>query len=73
MARKTRRGAEAPELRKNLLRQRLHLIKKRYEELIIRPRQGLLQGYLEDDGFEEIEEAEEEYEVLDGYGLARGM
>ena len=52
-----------------MLNLRLRLIKKRYEELIIRPRNGLLRGLMDEDGFDEIDEREEEMQVLDCYGL----
>ena len=54
-----------------MLNRRLRLIKKRYEELIVRPRDGLLRGFMDDDGFNELEEREEELQVLDCYGFGR--
>ena len=52
-----------------MLHQRLSLIKERHQRLIVRPRDGLLRGFVENDGFDEIEEAEEELQVLEGYGF----
>ena len=56
--------------RGQLLRQRLSLIKKRHEELIVKPRHGLMTGYLGEEGFDDGEDAEEEMQVLEGYGFS---
>ena len=46
--------------RSAMLRERLRLIKKRHQELILKPRDGLLNGYAdEEEGIEEFEDAEE--------------
>ena len=55
--------------KEQMLDLRLRLIKKRYEELIIRPRNGLMRGLLDEDGFDELDEREEEMQVLECYGL----
>ena len=72
MAPRKRNGvAEQVRDKDRMLDLRLRLIKKRYEELIIKPRNGLLRGMLDEDGFDELDEPEEELQVLDCYGLGR--
>ena len=72
MASRKRNGvAEQVRDKERMLDLRLRLIKKRYEELIVRPRNGLLRGMLDEDGFDELDEREEELQVLDCYGLGR--
>jgi hypothetical protein len=57
--------------RSALLVERLRLIKTRHQELILRPRDGLMnQCASEDDGFEDFEEAEE-LQLLESYGYAQ--
>jgi hypothetical protein len=63
--------AEQVREKERMLDLRLRLIKKRYEELIIKPRNGLMRGLLDEDGFDELDEREEELQVLDCYGLSR--
>ncbi len=55
--------------RSAMLRERLRLIKRRHQELILKPRDGLLNaGACDDDAFDDLEHAEE-MQLLDSYGL----
>jgi hypothetical protein len=55
--------------RRRLLEERLKVIKQRYHDLIVRPRNQLMSGLItEEDEVEEFEERAE-LQVLEGYGL----
>ena len=59
-ARKRSRAAVAAGRTGEVLESRLSLIKKRHRELILRPREEMLQGLLDDeDPFNSLEETEE--------------
>ena len=66
---KRRNGSDGHTEKVPLLCQRLRLIKKRHQELIVRPRNGLMHGLLGEEGLDEMDEAEEELQVLEGYGF----
>ena len=60
MAARKRSGAAAAGRQHDVLESRLSLIKKRHRELILRPREEMLQDLLEDeDPFTSLEEADE--------------
>ena len=64
-------GAAKAQDKEQMLDWRLRLIKKRHQELIVKPRNGLLKGFMDEDGFEEFEERENEFQILDAYGFGR--
>jgi len=61
---------QAPQKRRQVLEDRLRLIKQRHRELILRPREELLHGFLDedDDPFRALDESEE-LQLLESYGL----
>jgi len=61
---------EAPHRRRQILEDRLHLIKQRHRELILKPREELLHGFLDEDEdpFRSMDESED-LQLLESYDL----
>ena len=69
MARKKASTGGASNEGEGLRTQRLELIKKRHRELILNPREGLMDGLLDDeDAFHSLEDSEE-YQLIEDYEL----
>jgi len=73
MARHKKKSKRRSGAGNDLRKQRLALIKKRHKELILNPREELMDGLLEeDDALHSLDEPEE-FQIIEEYGLKSGL
>ena len=73
MARHKKKSKRRSGTGNDLRKQRLALIKKRHKELILNPREELMDGLLEeDDALHSLDEPEE-FQIIEEYGLQSGL